>query len=244
MIPITRVWATIELTRLSLVYYRIANTAMFIYGLTREFSIMSLVPLIIVSQIPTVWFFVCIATNKQLRQRAHKILLGYCINKLISPFMSAIIFSTVVKNLGSQAWGMTGGTATTAPPPPAALIEIDEKGVDVASLSEKQALMSDRKASVCAESIGPGSTMVPSTYAPSTFGAASTYVPSNYVASQYVPSTYGRNRYGSTSIGAEENDLDTDEIGPLDEGGGRSEVNEIDEDERREKIVGLLAAGL
>jgi len=121
MIPITRIWASIELMRLSVVYYRIANTALFIYGLTRSFSIIKIAPLLVVSQLPTLWFLANLVINKHLRQRAHKILCGLLINKFMGPVMSVVIFTNVVRNLGSQAWGMTGGSnAAVAPAPVAA----------------------------------------------------------------------------------------------------------------------------
>lgn len=116
MIFITRLWASIELLRLSVVYYRVANTALFIYGLTRAFSIIKIAPLLVVSQFPTVWFLMNLVIHKPLRQRSHKILLGLGINKLMGPVMSIIIFTNVVRNLGSQAWGMTGGSNATAAP--------------------------------------------------------------------------------------------------------------------------------
>lgn len=43
-------------------------------------------------------------------------MMGLCINKFMGPVMSVIIFTNVVRNLGSQAWGMTGGSNATAAP--------------------------------------------------------------------------------------------------------------------------------
>ena len=117
MIGITRLWASIELMRLTVVYYRVANTALFIYGLTRSFSIIKIAPLLVVSQLPTLWFLVNCIINKQLRVRSHKIMCGLLINKFMGPVMSVIIFTNVVRNLGSQAWGMTGGSNATAAAP-------------------------------------------------------------------------------------------------------------------------------
>lgn len=103
MILITRLAACIELVRLSLVYYRIANTLMFVKGLVTEpFSIIKLAPLLVVSQLPTAWYFANMVWEPQLRRRAHKILLGYMINKLVSPFLAMTVFYNVLRNLGSQ----------------------------------------------------------------------------------------------------------------------------------------------
>lgn len=116
MTLMTRLWASVELVRLSVVYYRVANSIMFIYGLSEAFNIIKLAPLLVVSQFPTVWFLMNVIIHKPLRQRAHKILLGLGINKIVSPVMSLIVFTNVVRSLGSQAWGMTGGSAATAAP--------------------------------------------------------------------------------------------------------------------------------
>ncbi|EEU39823.1 uncharacterized protein NECHADRAFT_39578 [Fusarium vanettenii 77-13-4] len=116
MIPLTRIAASIEVIRLSMVYYRVLNTILFIKSLTHHASIMKLMPMLIIGQVPSVWFFCSILLESELRKRGHKLILGYCINKMISPFMSVIIFTKVATNLGSQVWGMSGVTASSAPP--------------------------------------------------------------------------------------------------------------------------------
>ncbi|KAJ4375137.1 hypothetical protein N0V83_002221 [Neocucurbitaria cava] len=103
MILITRIAATMEIMRLSMVYYRVVNTALFIKGLIHSFSFMTLLPLLIVSQTPTLWFFFqAFVLEKELRKRAHKLVLGFCINKTISPIMSMLVFTKVITTLGSQ----------------------------------------------------------------------------------------------------------------------------------------------
>ncbi|KAK7417095.1 hypothetical protein QQZ08_011754 [Neonectria magnoliae] len=115
MIAITRIAATVEVVRLSMVYYRLLNTALFIKSLVHHVSIMKLMPMLIVGQLPSVWFFTSVLIESELRKRAHKLILGFLINKCISPFMSIIIFTKVATNLGSQVWGMSGVTASSAP---------------------------------------------------------------------------------------------------------------------------------
>ncbi|THW41321.1 hypothetical protein D6C86_08059 [Aureobasidium pullulans] len=195
MIWITRLWACIEVTRLSLVYYRVANTILFIYGLVSSFNLMSIIPLLVVSQLPTIWFLINTATNKQLRQRAHKILLGLCINKVMAPIMSVAVFTIVVKNLGSQAWGLTHGATTAAP---AAVEEMAE--------NEK---------------------------AQTAQGLLANLQPRNGSIMSIITeeSSIGMNTPKAASIASHDRE-------------GESEVNEIDEEESREKIVGFLAAGL
>jgi hypothetical protein len=188
-------WACIEVTRLSLVYYRVANTILFIYGLISSFNLMSIIPLLVVSQLPTIWFLINTATNKQLRQRAHKILLGLCINKVMAPIMSVAVFTIVVKNLGSQAWGLTHG-ATSATPAAAVEVAAAEKAQTQQGLLEKLEPRNGSIMSIITEE-----------------------------------SSIGSNSPKPNSIISQDRE-------------GESEVNEIDEDEAREKIVGHLAAGL
>ncbi|KAF7560401.1 hypothetical protein G7046_g3744 [Stylonectria norvegica] len=113
MIPITRIAASVEVIRLSLVYYRVLNTSLFIWGLIKHADVMKLIPMLVIGQMPTMWFYFSIMIDPELRKRAHKLVLGYCINKCISPFMSVIIFTKVATNL---AWGMSGVTASSAAP--------------------------------------------------------------------------------------------------------------------------------
>ncbi|KAI5197965.1 glycosyltransferase family 2 protein [Aureobasidium subglaciale EXF-2481] len=195
MIWITRLWACIEVTRLSLVYYRVANTILFIYGLVSSFNLMSIIPLLVVSQLPTIWFLINTATNKQLRQRAHKILLGLVINKFMAPVMSVAVFTIVVKNLGSQAWGLTHGATTAAP-----------AAVEQAAENEK---------------------------AQTAQGLLETLQPRNGSIMSIITeeSSIGMNTPKANSIASRDRE-------------GESEVNEIDEDDPREKIVSHLAAGL
>lgn len=103
MILFTRISAFIEVVRLNLVYYRVLNTALFIHGLaTEHVSILQLIPMLIIGQFPSMWFFISVMIDPELRIRAHKLVLGFLINKIISPFMSVTIFTKVALNLGSQ----------------------------------------------------------------------------------------------------------------------------------------------
>lgn len=103
MIIVSRISALIDITRLSMVYYRVLNTALFIRGLIDGVSIISLMPLMIVAYLPTAWYmFTVFALEKELKKRAHKLLIGLCINKMISYFITVMVFTKVAKNLGSQ----------------------------------------------------------------------------------------------------------------------------------------------
>lgn len=102
MILITRIAACIEVVRLSLVYYRVLNTILFIERISHGVPVIKLIPMLVIGQLPSVWFFCSVMIEPPLRQRAHKLVIGFCINKCISPIMSIIIFTKVATNLGSQ----------------------------------------------------------------------------------------------------------------------------------------------
>ena len=121
MIWITRIAAAIELSRLSFVYYRVFNTALFLAGVATNFSFLKILPLILISFTPSIWFFFAVVClNKHLRKNGIKLMCGFCINRCISPFMSITVFSLVAKNLGSQVWGISGVTAGANVTPAAA----------------------------------------------------------------------------------------------------------------------------
>jgi chitin synthase len=107
MIAPTRIAAFIEVLRLSMVYYRFCNTILLVRFiivkcLDGTFDTMKLVPLLIVSQLPLCWYVVSVMLEKPLRVRAHKLFLGFCINKCISAFISMTVFFNVARNVGSQ----------------------------------------------------------------------------------------------------------------------------------------------
>ncbi|KXT14102.1 hypothetical protein AC579_771 [Pseudocercospora musae] len=143
MILITRIAALIEISRLTMVYYRVFNTGLFLYGVATHFDALSLLPLLIVSFTPSFWFAFAVAfLNDHLRANWKKLLCGFCINRCISPFMSITVFSLVAKNLGSQVWGISGVTAGTNVTPAAA----------VGVLAERRASMTEQVEAAKAES--------------------------------------------------------------------------------------------
>ncbi|TID07132.1 hypothetical protein CH35J_000438 [Colletotrichum higginsianum] len=105
MILATRIAAGIEVVRMSLVYYRVLNTALFIRGLAKGAHILELIGVLVVGQTPSLWFMCSVVLDPELRKRAHKLVVGFLINKCISPFMSIAVFTKVAINLGNQAWG-------------------------------------------------------------------------------------------------------------------------------------------
>lgn len=108
---ITRLFASIDIVRLSLVYYRVFNTVYFLHGLITHFYVVKIIPTLVVTKAPAFWYLVFVmAKEPLLRKRLHKIFLGMLINQLISPILSIIVFSNVLLHIGSQAWGKTGAS--------------------------------------------------------------------------------------------------------------------------------------
>lgn len=124
---ITRLFAAVDIVRLTLVYYRVFNTGYFLHGLITNFYVLKIIPTLIVTKTPAMWYLLMVLIREPLlRKRFHKIILGMCINQLISPVLSVIVFTNVIFHIGSQAWGKTGastqgpaaGTTTTTTPNP------------------------------------------------------------------------------------------------------------------------------
>ncbi|KAF4584404.1 ESV-1-84 protein [Ophiocordyceps camponoti-floridani] len=109
----TRLIALLQIIRQSCVFYRLLNTILFIRALVTSFHLLKILPLLIVGQLPTAWFLVCLFCQRALRVRIHHLALGFLINKLVSPIMSSIVFAAVATNLGKASWGMSGITASS-----------------------------------------------------------------------------------------------------------------------------------
>lgn len=116
---ITRLFALIDMVRLTLVFYRVFNTGYFLHGLITNFYFIKIVPTLIVTKTPALWYLILTMTKEpHLRRRLHKVVLGMCINQLISPLLSVFVFFNVLLNMGSQAWGKTGVSTQKAEPAP------------------------------------------------------------------------------------------------------------------------------
>lgn len=100
---ITRLFALIDIVRQSLVFYRVINTALFIRSLILHFYIIKLTPTLILTKTPALWFLLLVLLREPLlRKRFHKLIVGMCINQVISPILSVIVFANVLLNMGSQ----------------------------------------------------------------------------------------------------------------------------------------------
>lgn len=116
---ITRLFALIDIIRLTLVFYRVFNTGYFLHGLITNFYVVKILPTLIVTKTPALWYLILTMTKERhLRRRMHKVVLGMLINQLISPLLSVFVFFNVLLNMGSQAWGRTGVSTQKAEPAP------------------------------------------------------------------------------------------------------------------------------
>ena len=101
IIPI-RIAACIAIARETFAYYRVLNTIFFIKALVSHFVFWDILPLLVVGQLPLVCYMLFMIMEPELRKRAHKILIGFLINKVVSPFLLIAVFTSVALNLGSQ----------------------------------------------------------------------------------------------------------------------------------------------
>jgi cellulose synthase/poly-beta-1,6-N-acetylglucosamine synthase-like glycosyltransferase len=118
--PITRLFALLDYFRLSLVYFRMFNTILFIYQMTHKIGIMQLIPFLLIVTYPTLFFFAYSLFDPFLRKQFLKLLLGYLYNKALAPFISMMVLSNMYWNIGSTKWGgnqkdMPAETAETVP---------------------------------------------------------------------------------------------------------------------------------
>lgn len=103
--PITRLFALLDYLRLSLVYFRMFNTILFVYQLTTQVGIIQLIPFLVIVSYPTMFFFVFSLTDPFLRKMYLKLVLGYVYNKILAPFVSMMVLSNMYWNIGSTKWG-------------------------------------------------------------------------------------------------------------------------------------------
>lgn len=102
---ITRIFAILDYLRLSLVYFRMFNTILFVYQLTLKVGILQLIPFLVIVSYPTMFFFVFSLTDPFLRKMYFKLMLGYLCNKVLAPFVSMMVLSNMYWNIGSTKWG-------------------------------------------------------------------------------------------------------------------------------------------
>lgn len=102
---ITRVFAVLDYFRLSLVYFRMFNTILFVFQITQQVKIIELVPFVVIVMYPTLFFFGYSLFDPFLRKMYHKLILGYVYNKLLASLISMMVLSNMYWNIGSTKWG-------------------------------------------------------------------------------------------------------------------------------------------
>ncbi|RYP93042.1 hypothetical protein DL770_000788 [Monosporascus sp. CRB-9-2] len=113
---IIRVAAASDTARQTFVYCRVLNTIFFISSLIWSRREPDILLALIAGQLPLAWYAVCLFIEPELRRRAHKLVIGLVVSKLVSPSLAIIVFTLVLSNLGNHAWGVSGVTATSTPP--------------------------------------------------------------------------------------------------------------------------------
>ena len=114
--PILRVFCLIDYLRLTLVYFRLFNTAYFVYLLASNFhptAIINLVPYLVVLIYPTLFFFVYCLFNKNLRTQWISLFFSYLLNKIFIMLSNIIIFSVMLFNIGYSSWSQNVSTQMT-----------------------------------------------------------------------------------------------------------------------------------
>ncbi|TKY87605.1 hypothetical protein EX895_003619 [Sporisorium graminicola] len=129
---VTRIWMTLELTRSTLVFFRMYNFAHFVYNLVTKFSILGVAPLLAITLLPQIWFllFVVIPT-KRYRPLLHHLLYGAVLNRLCSIILTPTVYANVLLGFGDFRWGKshTGANAASQ--------QQQQEGKDVAQLADQ-----------------------------------------------------------------------------------------------------------
>lgn len=125
----------LDVTRVSLSYFRIFNIILFIYSLITHLStdFKLYLPFIITIVYPITSFFIYCLCDRFLRVMFVKIVIGYILNKVCSLLIMIMIVSNMFWNVGSTAWG--GVIHKSSPPKPdsdsaSVVIQIDDPNHD------------------------------------------------------------------------------------------------------------------
>ena len=112
---ITRFFAAIDYLRMSLMFFRIFNTVLFLYELIANFSWLAIIPCSVVVLYPITFFFAVAVGDGFLRPMIFKLILGYIYNRLASPLLSIMVFTNLFWNMGSTRWGANQQNAVSPP---------------------------------------------------------------------------------------------------------------------------------
>ncbi|SPO30524.1 uncharacterized protein UTRI_06454 [Ustilago trichophora] len=115
---VTRAWMSLELTRSTLVFFRMYNFAHFVYNLVTRFSIIGVAPLLAITLLPQIWFLLFVAIpTKRYRPILHHLLYGAVLNRLCSIVLTPTVYANVLLGFGDFRWGKshTGANAANKP---------------------------------------------------------------------------------------------------------------------------------
>jgi len=104
---LSRFFSLLDVIKLSLVYFRVFNTMFFIgllvaYGSNK--TVTEMIPYIVVLSFPGVMFFIYAIINSHLRRKFFQLCGALILNKIFVLFSSAIIFTVMLANIGSDVW--------------------------------------------------------------------------------------------------------------------------------------------
>lgn len=103
--PFMRVFSFMDYVRMSLAYFRVFNTILFVYSLTQGVVWTNILPFIIVMLFPTTFFMIRTLFDSFTRAMYPKIIIGYVFNKACSILITLMIISNMLYNIGSAKWG-------------------------------------------------------------------------------------------------------------------------------------------
>ncbi|GAC94313.1 glycosyltransferase [Pseudozyma hubeiensis SY62] len=112
---VTRIWMSLELTRSTLVFFRMYNFAHFVYNLVTKFTLLGVAPLLAITLLPQIWFmlFVVVPT-KRYRPLVHHLLYGAICNRLCSIVLTPTVYANVLLGFGDFRWGKSHTGANAA----------------------------------------------------------------------------------------------------------------------------------
>ena len=107
---VLRFFDFLEILRMNLIYFRLFNTAYFLYLLSVYYTpkdVLQLVPYIVLLSWPAVCFVVYAAINSHLRKKFFYLFLFMIVNKIFTMCTSFVIFTVMLFNIGIFKWNST-----------------------------------------------------------------------------------------------------------------------------------------
>ncbi|SNX87751.1 uncharacterized protein MEPE_06461 [Melanopsichium pennsylvanicum] len=136
---ITRLWMSLEITRSTLVFFRMYNFSHFVYNLVTKFSILTVAPLLAITLLPQIWFLLFVAIpTKRYRPILHHLLYGAVLNRLCSIVLTPTVYANVLLGFGDFRWGKSHTGANAANKPAEKQPQDAEKSADVMERGESR----------------------------------------------------------------------------------------------------------